>query len=210
MPDLAGAGHNGTVQPLTRLGEHTLGFDLSRFVKDCEAAGPNCDAYVSDRLKAELADPAAMAASMPEYSDEEVLLHADDNVTLFLIQLSPNLFYPPHNHEMPTTIALCAGQEHAAYYRLKDGKPVQTKTQNYAPGYMISLSADTIHAVGNPGATRSMALHIYYGNLPVIERSLWNPDTGEAVPFTDENYFRFARPLDPKQPYTLPDQTHWA
>jgi len=152
-----------------------------------------------------LADPAALAAAIPDYADEEILLHADDNITVFLIQLSPNLFYPPHNHEMDTTIALCAGQEYAAYYHVKKGALEKTKTRIYAPGDMISLSADAIHAVGNPGARRSLALHIYFGNLPIVERSLWNPDTGEVVPFTDENYFCFARPMDPDKPYTLPD-----
>lgn len=194
------------------LGVRTVAFDLSCFIDECEAAAaqPDFQAHVRARLKTALVDPAALAASLPEYADEEVLLHADDNITLFLIRLSPNLFYPPHNHEMDTTIALCAGQEYAAYYQVKNAAPVQTKSRTYAPGDMISLSANAIHAVGNPGATRSLALHIYFGNLPVVERSLWNPDTGEAVPFTDENYFRFARPLDPDKPYTLPDQTHWA
>lgn len=212
MPDLVGAGHGDRLCSHTLFGAYFLGFDLTSFIKDCEAAGAQdgCDDYVRDRLKMELVDPAAMAAAMPEYADEEVLLHADDNITLFLIQLSPNLFYPPHNHEMATTIALCAGQEYAAYYRLRTGVPEQTKTCTYEPGDVISLSADTIHAVGNPGTERSLALHIYFGNLPVIERSLWNPDTGEAVPFTDANYFRFARPLDPTKPYTLPEQTHWS
>lgn len=187
-------------------------FDLPTFIQECVTAGSttDCQRTVQSLLKTALTDPAAMAAAMPAYADEEVLLHADDNITLFLIQLSPNLFYPPHNHEMVTTIALCAGAEYAAYYRLKDGVPEQTKTRTYGPGDIITLSADTIHAVGNPGTERSLALHIYYGNLPVIERSLWNPDTGETVSFTDENYFRFARPLDPAQPHTLPEQTRWS
>lgn len=187
-------------------------FDLPKFIDECVAAGgtEDCAHTVQSLLKAALSDPAAIAAAMPAYADEEVLLHADDNITLFLIQLSPNLFYPPHNHEMATTIALCAGAEYAAYYRLKDGAPEQTKALTYAPGDIVTLSADTIHAVGNPGTERSLALHIYFGNLPVIARSLWNPDTGQTVPFTDENYFRFAHPLDPTKPYTLPEQTRWS
>lgn len=187
-------------------------FDLNRFVKDCEQAGGelNCADYVSARLRYELSNPVSMTAALPQYADEEVLLHADDNITIFLIQLSPNLKYPPHNHNMATTIALCSGTESAAYFRLRQDKPQLTVTRTYTAGDMVFLPADAIHAVGNPGTERSVALHVYYGNLPVMRRSLWNSKTGEALPFTDENYFRLAEPLDPTQVYTRPDQTQWA
>ena len=187
-------------------------FDLNRFVRDCQQAGGelNCADYVSARLRYELSNPVSMTAALPQYDDEEVLLHADDNITIFLIQLSPNLKYPPHNHNMATTIALCSGTESAAYFRLRQGQPQATVTRIYTAGDMVFLPADVIHAVGNPGTERSVALHVYYGNLPVVHRSVWNSETGEALPFTDENYFRLAQPLDPNQAYTPPDQTQWA
>jgi predicted metal-dependent enzyme (double-stranded beta helix superfamily) len=187
-------------------------FDLKRFVQDCENAGGelNCADYISARLRYELTNPISMTAALPQYEDEEVLLHADDNITIFLIQLSPNLNYPPHNHNMATTIALCSGTESAAYFRLRKGKPEYTVSRTYTAGDMVFLPADVIHAVGNPGIQRSVALHIYYGNLPVMRRNLWDPESAEALPFTDENYFRLARPLDPALPFVQPDQTQWA
>lgn len=187
-------------------------FDLNRFVRDCEDAGGelNCADYVSARLRYELTNPIAMTAALPQYDDEEVCLHADDNITIFLIQLSPNLRYPPHNHNMATTIALCSGTESAAYFRLRKSKPESTVTRTYTSGDMVFLPADVIHAVSNPGAERSIALHVYYGNLPVVKRSLWDMENGHTLPFTDENYFRLAQPVDPTKPYAPPDQTQWA
>lgn len=194
------------------LGVRVLVFDLNRFVRDCEQAGGelNCADYVTARLRYELSAPVSMAAALPHYSDEEICLHADDNITVFLIQLSPNLRYPPHNHNMATTIALCSGTESAAYFKLRQGKPVATVTRTYTAGDIVFLPADAIHAVGNPGVERSVALHVYYGNLPAMKRNLWDTDSGETLPFTDENYFRLAQPLDPAKSYVPPEQTQWA
>lgn len=73
-------------------------FDLCGFVRDCKNAGGdlNCADYITARLR---------------YEDEEVLLYADRNITIFLGQLSANVQYPPHNHNMAATIALCHGTE---------------------------------------------------------------------------------------------------
>jgi predicted metal-dependent enzyme (double-stranded beta helix superfamily) len=147
-----------------------------------------------------------MAAALPVYEEEEILLHADDNITIFLVQLSANVLYPPHNHNMAATIALCDGEETATYYRLRNGKPERTVGRTYTAGDLVFLPADAIHAVGNPGEARSLALHIYYGNLPAMRRSLWHPDSGDVLPFTEENYSRFAAPVDADRPFVSPDQ----
>lgn len=186
-------------------------FDLRRFVKDCEDSGGelNCADYVTARLRYELTNPIAMTAALPRFEEEEILLHADDNITIFLVQLSANVMYPPHNHNMAATIALCHGTEVATYFRLRGGKPERSVNRTYSAGDMVFLPDDAIHAVGNPGAERSVALHVYYGNLPTVRRNLWHPETGEALPFTEENYFEFASPVDATQSFTLPDQQRW-
>ncbi len=186
-------------------------FDLRRFVKDCENAGGelNCADYVSVRLRYELTNHFSMAAALPVFEEEEVLLHADDNITIFLVQLSANVLYPPHNHNMAATVALCQGSEIATYYRLRGGKPERTVGRTYSAGDLVFLPADAIHAVGNPGNARSIALHVYYGNLPAMRRSLWHPETGEALTFTEENYFRFAKPVDDTLPFAPPEQEKW-
>lgn len=96
---------------------------------------------------------------------------------------------------MATTIALCSGAESAAYFRSRQGKPQATLTRTYTAGDLVFLTSDVIHAVGNSGAQRSMALHVHYRTLPVVRRSLRDSETGEELPFTDENYFELAQPL---------------
>ena len=186
-------------------------FDLRRFVQDCETAGGelNCADYISARLRYELTNHFSMAAALPVYEEEEVLLHADDNITIFLVQLSANIYYPPHNHNMAATISLCQGTEVATYFRLRNGLPERTVGRTYSAGDLIFLPADVIHAVGNPGETRSVALHIYYGNLPTMRRNLWHPESGDTLPFTEENYFRFTSPVDASRPFTPPDLEKW-
>jgi predicted metal-dependent enzyme (double-stranded beta helix superfamily) len=75
-----------------------LVFDLCGFVRDCKnAVGDlNCEDYITARLR---------------HEDEEVLLYADRNITIFLVQFSANVQYPPHNHNMAANIALCHGTE---------------------------------------------------------------------------------------------------
>lgn len=55
-----------------------LVFDLRSFVRDCKNAGGelNCADYITARLR---------------YEDEEVLLYADRNITIFLVELSANV-----------------------------------------------------------------------------------------------------------------------
>ena len=39
----------------------------------------------------------------------------------------------------------------------------------------------------------SYAIHVYLAPLSTIERSLFDWDTGSALPFTDDNYARLER-----------------
>ena len=172
-----------------------LVFDLRGFVRDCENAGGelNCADYITARQRYRMINPISMTATLPRYEDEEVLSHADRNITIFLVQLSANVQYPPHNHNMAATIALCYGTEIATYYRLRGSKTEQSVTRTHSAGGIIFLADEAVHAVGNPGTTRSVALHIYYGSLTTVRRKLWNPETGDALPFTEENYLSLLR-----------------
>ena len=61
-------------------------------------------------------------------------------------------------------------------------------TKNLAPGEVLSLGRDGIHAVQALGVKPSEAIHLYLGELTTVERSLFDWDTGEQMPFTDETF----------------------
>jgi predicted metal-dependent enzyme (double-stranded beta helix superfamily) len=57
------------------------------------------------------------------------------------------------------------------------------------------LPADVIHSVVNMGAARSAAIHVYFGNLTAVERSVWDLDLREERRFDNRFYFEQARRL---------------
>ena len=64
----------------------------------------------------------------------------------------------------------------------------EEKIKDVYAGDMLSLGPEAVHAVTAGTAEPSLALHVYLGPLMQIERSLFNWRTGEAIPFTMENF----------------------
>jgi len=52
-----------------------------------------------------------------------------------------------------------------------------------------------IHSVVNMGGVPSAAVHVYFGELTAVERSIWHPDLREERRFDNRFYFERARPL---------------
>lgn len=65
-------------------------------------------------------------------------------------------------------------------------------TVTVSAGQTLTLGVDAVHCLSTGGQTRSQALHVYLGNLGAQTRSLYDPNTGQAVAFSEENYFKLA------------------
>ena len=61
------------------------------------------------------------------------------------------------------------------------------------PGDVISLKPDGIHSVEAADGKPSRGIHVYLAKLTQIERSLFDWDSGEPRPFTDDNYYAMKR-----------------
>ena len=61
-------------------------------------------------------------------------------------------------------------------------------TRRVGPGDVIALKPEGIHSVEAADGKPSCGIHVYLAKLTAIERSLFAWDSGEAQPFTDENY----------------------
>jgi predicted metal-dependent enzyme (double-stranded beta helix superfamily) len=146
-------------------------------------------------LDAIVASLHARSGQWIEQDEDERLLVSTPQLTVYHITLSPRIHYPPHEHRMPAMIGLYQGMETSFSYR-RDGKAlVQTARHDHAAPCVAALPADVIHSVVNLGAARSAAIHVYFGNLTAVERSVWDLDLREERRFDNRFYFEQARRL---------------
>jgi predicted metal-dependent enzyme (double-stranded beta helix superfamily) len=130
-----------------------------------------------------------------EHDEDELLLAASPQLTVYHIALSPRIHYPPHDHRVPAMIALYRGSETSFSYRRDGSALVRTGRHDYAAPSVATLPDDAIHSVVNMGDERSAAIHVYFGDLAAVRRSIWDADLREERRFDNRFYFEEARQL---------------
>jgi predicted metal-dependent enzyme (double-stranded beta helix superfamily) len=159
----------------------------------CAAAGPDPLGRVEQVLRDLTQRFHALGVLVHEEEDDEVLLHASDNLTIYHITLSPGLQYPPHNHLMDALIGIYHGGETNFIYPVDGGALGVPERRYSAAPALVHLPPQTVHAVANSGSARSGALHVYLGDLTHIHRQLWRD--GQAEPFDNDRYLAGASPI---------------
>jgi len=159
------------------------------------AAGP----YPLERIEPVLLELTnrfhARGVLVHEEDDDELLLHASENLTIYHITLSPGLQYPPHNHLMDAFIGIYKGGETNFVYPVDAGKLGGPERRDSTAPALVHLPAHIVHSVANTGSTRSGALHVYLGDLPRTRRQLWDLSRNQAESFDNERYLAGARPI---------------
>lgn len=130
-----------------------------------------------------------------EEDDDEVLLHASQNLTIYHITLSPGLQYPPHNHLMDALIGIYKGSETNFIYPVAAGRLEVPERRDFTAPALVHLPPHTVHSVANGGSARSGALHVYLGDLPGTHRQLWSLQGNQAEAFDNHRYLAGARPI---------------
>ncbi|PBB67496.1 autotransporter [Mesorhizobium sp. WSM4312] len=130
-----------------------------------------------------------------EEEDDELLLHASPQLTIYHITLSPGVQYPPHNHLMDALIGIYWGGETNFIYPLAGQKVDEPERQDFSAPALLHMSSSTIHSVANTGSARSGALHVYLGDLPGTDRQLWSLADNRPEPFDNARYMAGARPI---------------
>jgi predicted metal-dependent enzyme (double-stranded beta helix superfamily) len=160
------------------------------------AEGPN----PLERLKTVLRDVTnrfhALGVLVHEEDDDEVLLHASQNLTIYHITLSPGLQYPPHDHLMDALIGIYQGGETNFVYPVANGKLEAPERRDCTAPALVHLPPHTVHSVANTGSARSGALHVYLGDLTQTHRHLWSLPGNQAEPFDNDRYLAGARPIE--------------
>ncbi len=174
-------------------------FDLDRFVQQARqaaAAEPPGKAVMA--LMAEtFADPQALARAIVTPPPEDVPLYEDDTVSVWWCRFDPAVEVPPHDHRITAYIGVYQGREINKLYRRGAEGLELVKTRTLEPGDVMALGPQGIHSVRPADGEACLGLHIYLGPLSKIERTLFDPESQAALPFTDENYERLTQaPLE--------------
>lgn len=155
------------------------------------AAGLKARETVKAILQDAVADPDAFAAEVPEYAKDDVILFEDATVSIWHCRFQPGKTVPPHDHKMLATIAVYRGAERNDFYeRAEDGGLKKSSEVRLGAGDVFQIGPSAIHAVGCDSETPCCGIHVYLGELTTVERSLFDLENGNAVPFTEENYYK--------------------
>ena len=158
-------------------------------------AGASPEQTMRALLDATVAELYSRTSRWIEHDNDEMLLASSPTLTVYHIALSPRVHYPPHDHRVPAMIALYHGAETSFSYRRNGRALVRGMRHDYDAPCVAALPADLIHSVVNPGDARSAVIHVYFGDLTAVERSIWDADLREERRFDNRFYFEQARKL---------------
>ena len=163
-------------------------FDLDRFLAESVDAAAETDSRraIRELLQRAMAEPGAVAAAMRPEKGGFSLLHHSPDLTVLHVVWAPGMRIYPHNHEMWATIGIYGGQEDNTFYRRAEADRstlVESGGKEMREGDVVTLGADTIHAVANPTAQLTGAIHIYGGDFVNEPRRQWGPG-----PLTERPY----------------------
>jgi len=170
-------------------------FNLDDFVQQLRVAARDSEPVQKVRalMNAAFQDPQAISSAMPGFENDDEVLFEDDSVSIWFVRFPPGLHVPPHDHQTTATIGVYEGAEDNHFYLREDGHLVHKSTRRVEPGEVIALKPDGIHSIEATNGKQSCAIHVYLAKLTTIERSLFDWESGEAAPFTDDNYERMKR-----------------
>jgi predicted metal-dependent enzyme (double-stranded beta helix superfamily) len=177
---------------------------LDAFVDACktQASAKDHDA-VASLLRELIGDP-GFAESMPAFEDVttsangwtlggEHICHQTPELTVMVLDTLPGVLQPPHDHEMHAIIGVFEGREDQRFYARAADAVSETAGRALSAGEVMVLGERAIHAISSPEGQAARAIHVYFGDIYAVDRSLYDPDTLEPVPYTGENYDRFCR-----------------
>ena len=169
-------------------------FELDELVTDLRKAAlaDNPRAAVKALLRSAVEDPERIRARMPEFEDNDVILHEDETVSIWHCRFMPGQTVPAHDHQMLATIAVYSGAERNDFYEVDPDTGGIRKSSDVVleAGNVLQIGPNAIHAVGCASEEPCLGIHVYLGALSTVERSLFDTSTGEEMTFSDDNYHR--------------------
>ena len=181
-------------------------FDIEQFVEDCKDKRASA---VKEVLEAVLRDPesvkqafnaVAPGKEVGQGNIADMALYKSPELTILKAAVPAGFKSPPHDHRMWAVIGVYEGQENNTFYRRSGDSLERAGGKDLKPGDVMVLGEDAIHAIENPLDQTLYAIHVYGGDLPNAQRSMWNPFTLQEEPCEYEGLKDYARQLMGKEP----------
>lgn len=184
---------------------------LRQFVRDIdcliEEGGTNIAERAEQRMRALVARddwlPDDMAQPHAQYYQQH-LLYADpaDRFSLVSFVWGPGQKTPIHNHTVWGVIGMLRGTEYEQRYEIAAGAAPRKlgPEGRLEPGdtAIVSPTHGDVHLVRNAHDDRvSISIHLYGGNIGRINRTVYDPDTGQEKSFVS-GYSNILQNLDPR------------
>ena len=165
-------------------------FNLEDFVSDCKEAviEPDASSSISEILHNAVSDPEQLYLELgrPERAKIEKL-YVSASLTIINVIWAPLMTLLPHNHNMWAVIGVYCGRENNIFWRRiqsdHDGRIETIGAKSLGPGDTRRLGKDIIHSVTNPTSNFTGAIHVYGGDFFAMDRSEWDPQTLEELPY---------------------------
>jgi hypothetical protein len=155
-------------------------FNVDQFVTACQGQPPS---VVKALLEEALRDPESIKHALAAIGKDRQV--GEGNIGDLVIFQSPDL----------TVLK----QENNTFYRRSSEGLETAGGRELQVADVLVLGAEAIHAIENPLERTSYAIHIYGGNLPSAQRSMWNPVTLKEEPLEYQSMMRYARQLAGKE-----------
>ena len=163
-------------------------FDVDDFINRCQSAIEETEPRLAirDVLDHALSAPGAVADALRPTEGGITFLHRDHALTVLHVVWAPGMRLRPHNHNMWAAIGIYTGAEDNEFFR-RTGPGAPTLVESGAKRLEVTdvalLGDDTIHAVSNPSAGLTGAIHVYGGDFVERPRSQWGPGERTERPY---------------------------
>lgn len=171
-------------------------FEIQAFCTELQRAVTTADAEsaVEHLLAKAVADPLAVAKAAPEFAGDEQCVLEEPMLSVYWVKFFAGSCVPPHEHKMSAFIGVYQGVEVNRLYSRSGEQLALLDTRRVKAGQTLTIAPDGIHDVYPGDGKESRALHVYLGNLTGVERSLFHPETGEAIPLSADALRDHTRP----------------
>jgi predicted metal-dependent enzyme (double-stranded beta helix superfamily) len=177
-------------------------FDIDTFLAQCVDA---CDESqprlaIKELLDEAVADPASVARSLPPERAGIVRLHCSPELTVLNVVWAPHMRFGPHDHRMWALIGIYDGGEDNAFYRRTGDTLVSSGGTDLRTGDVVLLGDDVVHAVTNPTAQFTGAIHIYGGDFFTTARSEWRGEPPTEQPYDVDDVLAYFERANRQRP----------
>ncbi|WP_446831902.1 hypothetical protein [Candidatus Foliamicus sp.] len=134
------------------------------------------------------------ACGTPEEAPDRQIFYRSPNLAMMRICFCPGLRTPPHDHATWAAILMLSGRERNTLYRRCSTHGLVRKGDVLLEaGSVFLMQANDIHVAECAADHPAVALHVYGGDLDLLPRSVWHPDTLEEFPMEMDRYEEFSR-----------------